>query len=180
MVGAIFGGLVSLLGSSGFGTIFGGVMGLLNRKADIQAKKLEYEDKERDRAHELKQREMDARLMEVEYQGRTKVAEVEGAAKVEAEAYKAMSASYDFAKPEPGTLMEKFSTFVRPFTTLCYLVISTAGCAYILFTSFKIAGSQFTPAQWHDMAKQTIEWLFFMAGTSIGWWFAMRPGKVMK
>lgn len=180
MIGLLFTGLTSLLSSSGLGVIFGGIMGLLNRKADLAAKRAEYEENARTREHELKQREMDAKVMEAEYAGKMKVAEIEGASRVEAEGYKAMAESYKFGQPQPGTWMDSFAGFIRPFTTMCYLVVSSAGAAYILITAFRISGGQFTVLQWNDMSKDTMDWIKFMASTTIGWWFGMRPSKVSK
>lgn len=172
MIEALFLGGIKLLGSAGFGTIFGGIMGLLNRKADMQAQKMKMD-------HELAMRDKDAAIMQQEWTARTKVAEVEGAAKVEAEAYTAMAKSYEFAQPEKGTRMAAFSSFMRPFMSGGYFIFSTVGSGWILYYAFKVKGVEFTPAQWFELVMFVVAWFFFMAGASIGWWYAMRPGTQM-
>ena len=166
----LFAGVIKLLGSAGFGTIFGGLMGLVNRRLDMKAKK-------QDQDHELAMRDKDAAIMAQEWAARTKVAEVEGAAKVEAEAYAAMAKSYDFGKPAAGGKMEAFSAFMRPFMSGGYFIVSTIGCGWIVYYAFKVVGVQFSAAQWYELVMFVVAWFFFMAGAAIGWWYAMRPGK---
>lgn len=170
MIEALFIGAIKLLGSAGFGTIFGGLMGWMNRKADMQLKKLEYD-------HELAMRDKDAAIMAQEWASRTKVAQVEGEAKVEAEAYAALAKSYEFGRGAKGGKMEAFAAFMRPFMSGGYFVFSTVGCGWIVYYAFKKVGVQFTVAQWYELVMFVIAWFFFMAGAAIGWWYAMRPGK---
>jgi hypothetical protein len=169
----IFGGAIKLLASSGFGTVFGGILGFLNRKTDIQFKKLEMEDNEKARQHELKQREVDAKIMREEYQGKIQVAEMEGS-------FKAIEKSYDFGQPEKGTWGAKFNAFVRPFITLCYFVFTSFGAAWVLWYAFEIVQVEFTIEQWHELVNFIIDWVAFMAGTCIGWYFACRAGTAPK
>ena len=166
----LLGLILKILGSAGFGTVFGGVMGYFNRKADLAYKKLEYEDKEKIRLHELKQRELDVALMEKEYAGKIQVAEMEGT-------FKALDKSYSFAEPEKGSRMAAFSSFIRPFISLSYFVVSSFLCAYVLIYAFKIIGIEFDKEQWYELVNFVIDWLTFMASTTIGWWYAMRAGK---
>ena len=170
MTAVILAGLAKLLGSTGFGTVFGGVMGYVNRKADLQIKKLELE-------HELKMRAADAEIMKQEWAARTKVAEVEGEAKVEAEAFSALARSYDFARPASGSKMESFSSFVRPFISLCYFLVSSFGAGFIVYYAFMVVQVKLTVEQWHGLVMFVIDWIAFMASATIGWWFAMRAGK---
>lgn len=170
-------GIIKLLGSAGFGTIFGGVMGLFNRKADLEAKKIELQEAANQRSHELAMRDKDAAIMAQEWASRTKVATIEGDAKIEASGYEALAKSYDFAKPEPGTKMAAFSSFVRPFISIGYFVISSFGSAYILYYAFYVAGLKLSADQLFEIVMYVIAWVAFMAGATIGWWFAMRPGK---
>lgn len=162
-------GLIKLISSAGFGTIFGGIMGLFNRKVDLQAKKMELD-------HELAMRDKDKAILDAEWAGRLRVAEVEGEAKVEAAGFEALSKSYDFAKPRAGGKMEAFQAFIRPFVSLMYFLVSSAGSAWILYYAFAVLHIQLTPEQWYDLVMYIIAWVAFMAGATIGWWYAMRPG----
>lgn len=165
-------GLIKLLGSAGFGTIFGGLMGIVNRKVDLQADKQKQD-------HELAMRDKDAAIMAQEWAARTKVAEVEGAAMVEAEGYKALSESYSFAKPAKGGKMESFSAFIRPFISIGYFLITSAGSAWILYYAFYVAKVQLNNEQIGELVMYVISWVAFMGGATIGWWYAMRPGSKM-
>ena len=40
-------------------------------------------------------------------------------------------------------------------------------------------GITLTVEQWHEIVMFVISWVAFMAGSTIGWWFAMRPGGKM-
>jgi hypothetical protein len=165
----LFVGLVKMLGSAGFGTVFGGIMGYFNRKTDIAFKKLEMEDNEKARLHEIKQREVDAKLMREEYQGKVQVAEMEGA-------FKAIEKSYEFGTPDKGTWGAKFNAFVRPFIALAYFLLTSVGAAWILWYAFMVVGVEFTVLQWHELVNFIIDWVMFMGGTTIGWYFAVRAG----
>lgn len=169
--------IIKLLGSAGFGTIFGGVMGLFNRKADLEAKRLDLEDKERDRQFQLTMRDKDAAIMEREWAGRVQVAGIDAEAKVDAAAYDALAKSYDFAKPSPGGKAEAFSSVVRPLISLGYFLISSIGSVVILYYAFKVYEIKMTTDQLYELMMFVISWIAFMAGTTIGWWYAMRPGK---
>lgn len=165
----LFIGLIKLLGSAGFGTVFGGVMGFFNRKADLQYRKMELD-------YELKQREVDAQILEKEWAARVKVANVEAESRVEEAYAQTMAKSYEYAQPE-GKRMKAFSSFVRPFISLAYFIISSIGAGYILYYAFNISKVQFTNSEWFELANFVISWVAFMSGTTIGWWYAMRPGK---
>lgn len=169
--------LIKLISSAGFGTMFGGVMGLFNRKADLQVKLLEREEAKDRQAHELAMRDKDAAIMKEEWAGRTQVAQIEGEAKVDTAGFEALAKSYDFAKPAPGGRMEAFSAFIRPFISLSYFIVTSAGAAWILYYAFKVRGITLSPDQWYDLVMYVIAWVAFMAGATIGWWYAMRPGK---
>ncbi len=169
--------IIKLISSAGFGTMFGGVMGLFNRKADLEAKKLDLQDAQNQRAHELAMRDKDAAIMEKEWAGRTQVAQIEGESKVDAAAFDALAKSYDFAKPAPGGKMEAFSAFIRPFISLAYFLVTSFGSGWILYYAFSVKTVTLSPEQWYELVMYVIAWVAFMAGATIGWWYAMRPGK---
>lgn len=177
IISAIFLGVTKLLGSAGIGTIFGGVMGYFNRKVDLEYKRLEYADRDKQREHELSMRDKDAAVAEKEWAGRMQVATVEGEAKVETEAFTALKESYSFAVPEAGTRMSAFNSFVRPFVSLAYFVVSSIGAGWIVYYALKVKQITFTGEQWFDLVIFVVSWFFFMASAAIGWFYAMRPGK---
>lgn len=174
----LFAGLIKLLGSAGFGTIFGGVMGFFNRQADLAYKKLEYADRDRQRAHERDQRKLDAELMDREWQGRAHVADIEAAGHIEEAGYAALVQSYKVAMPEKGSKIGQFSAFVRPFISISYFIVSTAGAGFILHYAFTQEYIRFSVDQWLTLTMLIIEWIMFMSGAAIGHWFAVRPGQM--
>lgn len=169
-------GLIKLLSSAGFGTIFGGIMGLVNRKADLEVKKLELQDTANQRAHELAMRDKDAAIMAQEWAARTQVAQVEATAQVEKAGFDALAKSYEFAKPSPGGKMEAFSAFVRPFISLAYFLVTSFGAGFILYYAFEVRKIILSQDQWYDLVMYVIAWVAFMGGATIGWWYAIRPG----
>jgi len=172
-------GIAKLLGSAGFGTIFGGLMGIVNRKVDLQARALDLQEADRKRAHELAMRDKDAAIMAQEWAARTQVASVEAEGRLESAAYDATGKSYGFAQPERGSKMASFSAFVRPWISLGYWVVTSVGSAALLYYAFAVRQITLTPEQWHELVMYVVAWLAFMAGSTIGWWFAMRPGGRM-
>lgn len=162
-------GLIKLLGSAGFGTIFGGLMGIINRNLDLKADKQKQE-------HELAMRDKDAAIMAQEWASRTQVAQIEATAVVEKAGFDALAKSYDFAKPAAGSRMEAFSSFIRPFISLSYFVVTSFGSGFILYYAFEVRKVSLTPDQWYDLVMYVIAWVAFMGGATIGWWYAIRPG----
>jgi len=167
IVEAVF-AIGKLLSGAGFGTIFGGLMGWLNRKVDLQEKQLQWK-------HDLDMREKDAAILREEYAARTQIAQVEGEARVEQEAFKALAESYKFAVPESSSKMAAFSAFIRPFLSLMYFVASTLGSGWVVYYAFAVMKVSFTTEQWFDLVIFVISWFAFMAGAAIGWWYANRP-----
>ena len=75
--------------------------------------------------------------------------------------------------------MAAFSSFVRPFVSLGYWAITSAGSAWILYYAFYVAQIKLDNVQLAELVTYVIYWVAFMGGSTIGWWFAMRPGSKM-
>jgi hypothetical protein len=168
----VLGGIIKLLGSAGFGSLFGGIMGIFNRKADLAQKRLELE-------HERERWTADQELMRLEAQGKLAVAQTEAQAKVEAAGYEAMTASYSYAKPAAGGKMEAFASFVRPFVTLGYYLLTATLTLWVYWQAFA-DGFVLSIDKKAELMFLVTDWNLMMAGAVIGWWFAMRPGKGSK
>ena len=163
--------LLTLLSSAGFGSIIGLVGGIINRFIDIKAK-------EGERAFELTKLDKERDYMKEEYAARNQLATIEGEARVEANAYTAMAESYKFAAPSSSNdMVDKITRTIRPILTVLFFVFTCIVFAIVtsLIVDLKTA---FSAAEILVIWKQIIEWVFFQAGVSIGWWFAMRPGKM--
>ncbi len=161
--------ILGLLGSSGFGSVVGLVGGLLNRAVDLKAKAM-------DQTHELALKEQDLKYMDREWEHRGKVAAIEAEGRVEAAGYEAMAKSYSFAAPTSKDGWVDLATkLVRPILTLSFFVFTI----YVFYQiNSKVSGlSSLNEKEVLEMWKFCIQWIFFQAGVSIGWWFAMRPGR---
>lgn len=175
----LLGGVIKLLGSAGFGSLFGGIMGIFNRKADLAQKRLELEHETRRWEHELQQREADARIMQIEVQGKLQIAQTEAEAAIEVEGYKAMQSSYDYARPTAGSKMEAFASFVRPAVTLAFFGLSAVLTGWVYWQAFS-DGFAMPSDRKAELASLVTEWTLSMAGVTIGWWFGTRPGKALR
>jgi hypothetical protein len=175
----LLGGVIKLLGSAGFGTLFGGIMGIFNRKADLAQKRVELEHEKSRWDHDLQLREADARIMQMEVQGKLQIAQTEAEAKVEVAGYEAMAKSYDYARPVAGSKMEAFSSFVRPAVTLAFFLASTTLTACLYWKAFEF-GWNLPAEKVTELVFLVTDWTLAMAGTTIGWWFATRPGKALR
>jgi len=76
--------LLSILGSSAIGSLIGGIFAFLNRKTDIEVKRMELSHETERWAHELAVRESDLLIAREEAQSRKDVAIIEGDATVDA------------------------------------------------------------------------------------------------
>lgn len=146
------------------GSLVGLIGGYLNRRLDLEAKKV-------DHAQELKLKDKDLEFMKAEYEQRTKVAEIEGATATEVAGYAAMQASYGFANPEGSGLVDSLSKIVRPLITLAFFALT----AYIFYQlNSKISISVMSGESMEKVYLTVIDWVLFQAGITIGWWFANR------
>ena len=162
--------LLALLSSSGVGSIVGLLGGLLNRGIDLKAKAM-------DQKFELDKIDKQKGFLELEIQGKTKVAEIEGETAETVAGYTAMTASYGFAATTSSDgWVDKASKFVRPALTLAFFIFT----CYIFYQIHLLVGKvEAVPKdELFELYKEIIQWFFFQAGVAIGWWFAMRPGKV--
>jgi hypothetical protein len=138
--------LLSLLGSSAVGSLIGGVFAFLNRKTDLDLKRLEFE-------HSLALRRADLEMVQAEAAGRLQVAVVEAEGAVESarmasigqtQAADALDAAQIRAAGKWGWL----------------LVISDA--------------VRLTREQQYDAGMQAFAWVTGQASAVVGYWFVSR------
>lgn len=162
--------ILAILSSTGVGSIIGLLGGIANRLIDLK-------NKDRDYAFELQKLEKEREYLRDEIAGRVEIANIEGEAKVESSAYGAMQASYGFAQTDRRDgWVDKASKIVRPLLTIAFFIL-TMIVFWEIHTLVKAAGQEVDIAEVMRLYRYAIEWIFFQAGVSIGWWFAMRPGK---
>ncbi|HEY6020325.1 MAG TPA: hypothetical protein VIY48_10590 [Candidatus Paceibacterota bacterium] len=176
--------VLAILGSGSFGSVVGLIGGLLNRKVDLESKKLDLQDKADERAHELKKMDSERTTMQAEYNMRLQVADKENEGKqidadkeTEVAGYGAMTASYDFAKPTPADgWVDKASKVIRPLLTIASVLFT--GYVYVTINDMMSKlGVAPEPAKVVEIWILLIQWVLFQTGVIVGWWFAMRPGK---
>lgn len=177
--------LLSILGSSAVGSILGGVFAFLNRKADIDAKRLEYEHEGKRWGHELAVKDKDIAYAQAEAQGRKDVAIVEGEALMESARFGAIAAaqaadriSSDELKAAGKlrwmfVLASTFNKLIRP----CATVILAGAAIYInwlLISKLTESWPTLSPQQQHDAAMQAFAWITGQASAALGYWFVSR------
>lgn len=166
--------IAKLLGSNAVGSMIGWVGGLMNRKVDLEAKRLDLDDREKGRAHEQALRRIDLEVMAAEAASKERVASIETEGKVHTAAWDALAESY---KQEAATPAGTFSKAIRPLLTLLFGLAGLAQAGVVLWFAFVIHENSLDTAQINQLVLYSIEWVFFQGGLVVGWWFANRPGK---
>ena len=177
--------LLSIFGSSAFGSLLGGVFAFLNRKTDLEAKRLDQLHEQAKWANDLAIKDKDLEYARVEAQGRKDVAVVEGDATVEAARMNAIAATQaaDQVRADEITAAGKMgwmlvlalalNKFIRPVAT----TILCAAAVYINWLLVdKLVGSWPTlaPDKQYDAAMQAFAWITGQAGAVLGYWFVSR------
>lgn len=173
-------GILSLMGSSGFGALVGWVGGLLNRFVDYKTKRLDLEAKKLDQQHELNLRDKDMEAARLEADRAVKVATIEGATTVEQAAYEALAGSYKADRATYGIRgVDAIRGIVRPALT----AVLAGAALYINYVALELlteAWPSLSTAEKTKFSFMAVEWVLFQASVCIGWWFANRPGSAPK
>lgn len=169
--------ILSLFGSSAFGSLIGWAGGAINRWIDLKNRDKDIDILKLDQAHELAKADKDREFMLAEYEQRTQIAQVEGESKVEAAGYDAMAASFKADKASYGIgWVDGIRGIVRPILTIAFFVFSVVVFVYVSDMAIT-QGVKFSPEQVFELFKYCVDWVLFQAAVCIGWWFSMRPGK---
>lgn len=162
--------LTSILGSTGFGALLGGLGGVANRFIDIKLKSMELEAQKVRNQHELDMRDKDLAQVQAEWDSREKIATIEGEAKASDAAYGAMAASYGADKASYGIKgVDGLRGVIRPLITLLF----TGYTMYLVtMLNYYAPRAAITPTLFAD----TVAWVFFETSVVVGWWFGARAG----
>lgn len=177
--------ILSVLGSSAFGSIIGGVFAWLNRKADAEAKRAELEHEARRWDHDLRLRAADMEMAKAEAAGRREVAIIEGDAQAETARMQAIGQSHEAdrlsaeeLKAAGGmrwllVLVAGLNKLVRPLSTL-----ALGGCAlylnWILIDRLGQGWGDLTLAQRFEAGMQAFAWVTGQASAAFGYIFVSR------
>lgn len=178
-------GILSILGSSAFGSVLGGLFAWLNRKADLEVKRSDQLHEAAKWAHDLAVKDKDLDYARIEAAGRKDVAIVEGEASMQTARFNAIAAAQEADRVTADELKAAgkwklllvgaatFNKLVRPLAT----VILTGAAIYInfLFVGKLIdVWPTLNSAQQYDAAMQAFAWITGQAGACLGYWFVSR------
>lgn len=177
--------ILSILGSSAVGSIIGGIFAFLNRRADVEAKRMDLEQEQARWAHDLAVKDKDLQIAQAEAQGRKDVAVIEGEAMVGAAQVRAIADVQAADKVTPEEIKAAgwwgflyvwaavFNKLIRPTLT-----IVLAGAAlylnYLVIDKLITSWPSMTPAQQYDAGMQAFAWVTAQASMAFGYWFVSR------
>lgn len=177
--------ILSLLGSSAFGSIIGGLMAFLNKKTDMDVKRLELEHETKRWTHDLAVKDKDLEYAKVEASGRKDVAIIEGDAAMETARFVAIGQSHatdvitaDEMKAAGKlrwmlVLGSAMRAWIRPVLTV---ILSGAA----IYLNFLLIGKltdiwpTLDKTQQFEMGMQAFAWVTGQAAACISYWFVSR------
>ena len=177
--------LLSLLGSSAVGSLLGGIFALLNRKTDIEVKRIELAHETDKWAHDLKIRESDLAIAQAEAQGRKDVAIIEGDATVDAarataiaqiQVAEKITADDIKAAGKWGFLLvwaSVFNKMIRPVLTVL-LAFAALYLNWMVIHKLTDGWITMTPSQQFEAGMQAFAWVTAQASTAFSYWFVSR------
>lgn len=177
--------ILSLLGSSAFGSIIGGIFAFLNKKSDLDVKRLELDHEKAKWANDLQVKDKDLEYAKVEAEGRKQVAVVEGDYAAEVARLNAIGQSFEADKLDEGTLKaagkwkgwlvlgKAMQAWIRPVLT----VVLTGAAIYLNWLLIGKLTEQWPgldKAQQYEMGMQAFAWITGQASAALGYWFVSR------
>lgn len=177
--------ILSLLGSSAVGSLIGGVFAFMNRKADMEAKRVELDHDKAKWAHELELRKSDMEMAKVEAQGRLDVAVVESDAAVDTARMQAIAQISESEKVSAeeikaaGKLGWMF-VFSSVLNKLIRPVLTVGLAAAALFLNWMVihkltdSWTTLTPAQQFETGMQAFAWVTAQSSMAFSYWFVSR------
>lgn len=177
--------ILSILGSSAVGSVLGGIFAFLNKKTDLDVRKLELEHEVQKWAHDLAIRDKDLDMAKQEAQGRKDVAIVEGDAATETARFAAIAVSQQADKISADELRaagkykwmlvvgSAMKAWIRPVATVV-LVGAAVYLNSVLLSKFVEGWGALTRDQQYDAAMQAFAWITGQASAVLGYWFVSR------
>lgn len=177
--------ILSLLGSSAVGTILGGIFAFLNKKTDLDVKRLELDQEKARWMHDLSVKDKDLEYAKIEAQGRKEVAIAEGDFAAEVARFGAIGQSFEADKLDADTLRhagkwkgwlilgKAIQAWIRPVLT----VVLTSAAIYLnwlLIGKLTEQWPMLDKAQQFEMGMQAFAWITGQASAALGYWFVSR------
>lgn len=177
--------IISLLGSSAVGSLLGGFFAWLNKRTDIEVKRMDLEQEQKRWAHELQLRESDLRVMEAELSAKKDIAVVEGDARVEAARMKAIADTQLADQVTAAEIREAgkwgwlltwalaFNKLIRPTATVL-LTLAALALNGLLVWKLVSTWNGLNPTQQFEMGSQAFSWITGQAAAVLSYWFVSR------
>lgn len=177
--------LISLLGSSAVGTILGGIFAFLNKKSDLEVKKLDLDHEKAKWGHELLLRNKDIELATAEAQGRKEVAIIEGDSQVEAARMQAIAVVQESDKISADEIKAAgklgwlyviaavFNKLIRPVATVI-LTYAAISLNWVIFGRLTENWAMLTDVQQFEISMQALAWVTGQGSAVISYWFVSR------
>lgn len=177
--------ILSILGSSAFGSIIGGIFAFLNKKTDLDVKRLELEHEKSKWQHDIAVKDKDLEYAKIEAQGKKEVAVAEGDYAAEVARMTAIGQSFEADRLDPETLKhagkwkgwlvfgKAMQAWIRPVLT----VVLTGAAIYlnwILIAKLTEQWPTLDKAQQFEMGMQAFAWITGQASAALGYWFVSR------
>lgn len=177
--------LLSLLGSSAVGSLIGGVFAFLNRKTDIEVKRIELAHETDRWAHDLKVRESDLAIAKEEAKAKLDVAIVEADVAIDTAR---MAAIAQVAQAEKITAEDIKAAgrwgwllvWVNAFNKLIRPLLTVALAAAALYLNWLVIDRMVTtwptmpPDKQFEIGMQAFAWVTAQASMAFGYWFVSR------
>lgn len=177
--------ILSLLGSSAFGSVIGGIFAFLNKKTDVDMKKLDLAHEQARWGHDALMRDKDLEYAKVEAVGRKDVAIVEGEASIETARMVAIGQAHEADRLDAEVLKQAGKwkgwlvlggaarAWIRPVLT----VVLAGAAIYlngVLIGRLTDGWAAMTSAQQYDAGMQAFAWITGQASAALGYWFVSR------
>lgn len=183
----MFTALMALLGSSPVGAIIGGLFAFLNKKNDLETRRMELEQESKRWQFELDSKEKDMALAKMEADGRKDVAIVEGDARIEQARAESIASINESERLDAATLTASgngfmrfllvfaytFSKLVRPTVTLFFMVSVVSVNTMVVGKLMEIWPT-LDEARQIEITMYCVSWIFGQAATVISYWFVAR------
>lgn len=182
--------VLEFLGSSVFGTALGGLFAWLNKRNELEAKRLDHAHAEKQwaaqREERVAMRAVDLQITQAEAQGAKDVAVAEGDARIEAARMGALAAAQAADKVTAEELQAAggWRGFLVLAATLNKLIrpVATITLTYYAVRLSMVLTERMTGADWGvfsqqqklDAGMEGYRWLTVQASAALGYWFMNR------
>lgn len=181
----MFAAILSVLGSSAFGSFLGAIMAFFNRKLDLQVKVQELAHEERRWEHDLRVKAADLEYARVEAASKEQVAFIEAEAVLEAARFSTIaetskadevSSAEIAAAGRLGWLFVVASAYRKSMRSLLTTVVGGAAIAVnlALVWQFQVAWDGLDEAARKELIFQALAWISAQASMMFGYWFVSR------